>query len=861
MAKKSVPTAQKATPNSDAELSGRTIYYDQLHFIPTKEKNTYWAAQVLYFNKMSFVPFVDPKEAKFYRDLELGKIDENLYKQFIDPITPDGKGGEAKYFKANWKTCPIYMHLENIKEAQLKKMPFNIVCKAADEFSKLKQQQDNDKIIGANYLRNFLNEINPQFGIRTLRPDEDPFAFINQVQQQGQTQAPGQNPSPTDPTSAIDGIRQKIFDNDTLSIYNQYLYKDGVEVAFEIGIDAYVNAINKFRQGILPRIIADIKNLNAHCYRYYTSTTTGRPVIEYKDPAGLRISKFNKPDLSDYTGFIEEFDISFGEFVQMAGGDLSPEQLKEIFNKNRQFHGLMNGYAQDYPEYDKCNTFQRNSAKIRIGYHEFETQNMDVYADYITREGNPVFKPVDDDYTPSEYQKSKLSAKRVEKHYNVWYSHYYIPLDSLFTISGTTSFKDQSKYIFKLGPIQDQTREGDDMRYAKGTLVGYKSDRYSFAKLEHSFMPEIVKLWQLFQNDLASSMSDGVEISESAINNMMKYVDSGKSQDTAQGKKATQMEAIRIMRQTNSAIVNRKDDAGEDEKGKDIPAMRKIELNSLDTATKRLALIMDLYRILTQSLGFNEVTEGQTPEARTNFAGINLAVAASSNALYQMEEAMIASQLNLGERLMYYIKEVVDEAPKTSTDKGSPRYQEFVNIVGQANAMAAQSIKDIPLHKMTLHLENQMTDQLKAEIIATAKEMAKAQIISPDQVLFLMMVENVKYAYAILAIEIRAGQKALQDAQAAARQQGRSDQLFTAKLKIMENHAMRTDDAEIEKMLADIETQRVVIDNQLKTRGQVITKDQINNHRIQQAIIDNRLQLNTLAAQNEMERHQNRIAS
>ncbi len=559
--------------------------------------------------------------------------------------------------------------------------------------------------------------------------------------------------------------------------------------------------------------------------------------------------------MSDHTGIIEEFDISFGEFVQMAGGDLKPEILRDIFNKNRQFHSLANGYNQNYPEYDKCNTFQRNSAKIRIGYHEFETQNMDVYADYVTKQGNNVFTAVDHTYNPSYYQKTALNAKRVEKHYNVWYSFYYIPLDTLFTIAGTTSFKDQAKYIFQFGPVQDQVREGDDQRYAKGTFVGYRSKRFSFAKIEHSFMPEIVKQWQLFQNDASASMSDGVLWAEEVINNMMKYVDSGKSSETEGGKKASKMEAIRVIRQTNSGIVNFTDDTGEEAgPGKQRKMFEKVELNSLDTAAKRLALIMTLYRLLTQSLGFNEVTEGQTPEARTNLGGINLAVAASSNALYQMEEALISSQLNLGERMMYYIKEIVDEGPD------SERFQEFQNIVGEANSMAAQGIKDIPLHKMSLHLEDQMTDQIKQEIINTAKEMAKAQIISPDQVLFLMFIENVKYAYAILAIEIRAGQKAYMDSQVAARQQTRSDQLFTAQLKIMENHAQHTDDAETAKMLADIDTQRTIIDNQLKTRGQVITKDQINNHRIQQSIIDNRLELNTLAATQSMERHAQRVA-
>lgn len=841
MAKNSTKTANKGAPEVTAELAGRTIYYDQLHFIPTKEKTTYWAAQVLYFNKMSYVPFVEEREVQFFRDLELGKINEKLYKEFIDPKTPDGKGGEAKYFKANWKTCPIYMHLENIKEAQLKKMPFNYVCKASDEFSKLKQQEENDKIIGAKYLREFLNEINPEFGIRQLRPDEDPFTFINQMEKQGQTTAPGQASSPTTPTNAIDGIKAKIFDNDTLAIYNQYLYKSGVEVAFEIGIDTYINAINKFKQGILPKLIEDVKNVNAHIYRHYTSTTTGRPIIEYKDPGKVRTAKFSKPDLSDCTGFMEEFDISFGEFVQMAGGDLKPEVLKEIFNKNRQFHGLMNS-----PDYDKSNTFQRNSARIRIGYHEFETQNMDVYADYITKQGNNVFKRVDDNYNPSDYSKNTFKAKRVEKHYNVWYSFYYIPIDSLFTISGTTSFADQAKYIFKFGPVQDQMREGDDMRYSKGTWIGYKSNRFSFAKIEHSFMPEIIKLWQLFQNDLSVSMSDGQYYDESIIENMMKYVDSGGSDDSATGKRNKKMEALRFIRQTNSAVVNFTDDTGENTDRRQKTLFQKIENNSLDTAAKRLVMIMDLYKLLTQSLGFNEIAEGQSPEPRQNLGGINLAMAASSNALYQMEEALIASQLNLGERMMYYIKEIVDEG------EDSVRFQEFQNIVGRANAMAAQSIKDIPLHKMSLHLEDQMTDQLKAAILQTANEMAKSGIIAPDQVLFLQMIENVKYAYAILAIEIRAGQKAMQDAQAQSHMQTRSDQLFTSGLKIRENHAARADDAYVDKMLGQIEIQKTIIDNQLRTKGQVITKDQINQHRTQQAIIESNLRMRELTAQQGM---------
>ena len=846
--KSSSKNNQSATDN----IAGRTLYYDELHFIPTKQKDEYWAAQVLYFNKMVCVPFIDRVKVRFYRDLEKGKINEKLYREFIDPKMPDGSGGDATYFKSNWQTCPIYMHLENIKEAQLKKLPLNIVAKAADEFSKLKQQKDNDKIIGANYMRNFLNEINPVLGIRQLKADEDPFAFIDQMQaasdkQQQAPQQPGQQApaaNTANPTTVLDALKAKIANNDMLSIWNEYLYKDGVEVAIEIGIDTYINAINKFRQSIMPRIISDIKNFNAHLMRHYTSETTGRPIIEYQNPEDdIRISNCKLEDLSDNTATIKEYDVTFGQFVQMAGGALSPEQLKMVFLKNREFHGVDNTMA-----YEVLTTYQRNSAKIRIGYHEFETQNMDVYADYINAQGNRMFKLQDDhNYQPTDYAKKTYQASRVEKHYNVWYSFYYLPLDSPFTLTGTTSFKEQAQYIFKFGPIQDQVREGDDFRYAKGTFMGFKRNRFSFSQIEHSYMPEIIKLWHLFQNDLSSSQSDGVVWAEEVINNMIQYVDSAKHKDP----KSKKMEAIRIMRQTNSAIATMTKVDGEGNGSGEIIPFKKVELNSLDTAAKRLALIMNLYELLTKSLGFNEIAEGQSPQPRQNFGGINLAMVASSNATYDMEEAMIVSYLTLGERLMYYIKQVVDEGD-------TPRAQEFYGIVGDANAMAAKSIKDIPLHKMNLHLENLATDEQKKAIMDTAAKMAATGVISPDQVLFLSMIDNVKYAYAILAIEIRAGQLALQQSTDNARLQTRQDLLFQTQMKIMEVRAGKAGDLEIKQMMAENEKQITIIDNQLKLHGQVVTKNLINDHRIQQSIIDNKLSMNALIAEQSIESHNNR---
>lgn len=826
--------------NPSSETEGRTLYYDDLHFIPTKDKNAYWAAQCLYFNKMVSTPFIDPKMVGFYRNLEAGIIDEKLYRQFVDPKMPDGSGGKAEYFKANWQTCPIYMHLEYIKEAQLEKMPFRATCKASDEFAKLKQMQENDKIIGGRYLRNYLNEINPQFGIRTLQPDEDPFAFVaginaGSIPADMLAQASkNKTAPPANPTDIVQALKAKISTNDQLAIYNQYLHKDGVEAAIEIGIKEYMETINKFTQSILPRFIADTKNFNAHLGRCYTSTTTGRLIFEYQEPAEVRIGPCKKNDLSDNTIYLREYDISFGEFVQMAGGELSPEQLKMVFIKNRNYHNVQG--------YENLTTFQRNSARIRIGYHEFESQNMDVYADYVAS-GNKKFIKVEDDYNPSKKGTEVYNSKRVERHYNVWYKHYYIPLDQLFSVAGTTSFEEQAKYIFGFGLVQDQQRNGFDNEYAKGTFFGWRSNRFSQARIEHSIMPEIVKTWQFFQNDLSVSPSDGAIWAEDVINNMMKYIDSSPGATPAQKK----MQVLKFLRQTNSAIANFTKENGTEGGIIETKTHEKVQLNSLDTAEKRLNILMTLYELIVRSLGFNQVEEGQAPPPRQAVKGIDLSMMGSSNASYYIEKAIITSRLTAAERTMNFIKAIVDEG------EGSPRFEEFKNMVGEANAMAAESIKDIPLHSLYMFLENEMDDDFKQQIYQTADEMVKAQIIAPQQALFLKMIDNAKFAYAILAIEIQAGQIALQQSQEYARQQQRADELFRSNLKIAEIHAAKSDDAWIANQMQQFQQQMMQYQETIKLHGQIITKNMINDHRTQQAIIQNKLDEQNLQLQHSLD--------
>lgn len=828
--------AASPTPES------RYVYYDSLNFIPVKDKNEYWAAQILYFNKLIGKPLVEAREAKFYRDLEQGIIDVAAYKEFVDPKTPEtngvkGQGGTADYFKSKWDTCPIYSHLETIQEAELKKVPINIVCKASDEFSMLKQEKDNAQILGMPQMRNYVNGMNKHFGIRPLRGDENPFRFIKQMASAKTTQ--GKKPKRPRPQPAVDQIEQlkgTIWNDEQLALYNQYIYKDGAEIGMEISIKEFMQAVNKWKI-IAAQFIPDIKNFNAHCLQCFTSETTGLPEIAYLDPQYVYTSPFILPDMSDKTFWYVEKDISFGQFVRRFGAGMDAKQLEQIFLKNRVYHQIQTSYGD-------LTVFQRNAAKIRIGYMEFESQNMDVYSDYVAN-GNPMFKKMsadDYDYAPSDYGKKKYNAQRIESHYNVWYKFYYQPitLTDGAPMSGTTGFAEQAKYIYDFGLLQDQQREGDDFKYSKDSLRGYKIKRMSFSKIMHIYMDDIIHLWHQFQNDIAQSRPDGVLWAKEIIEAMMEWVDvpgSGKN------KQAKTLEYIKMLNQTGSGLVSVVDKDGNPVK---VEPFTKTSLNSLDTAAKRLALITSLYQMMTQSLGINAVAEGQTPEARTNLGGINASLAAGSNSRYFLEEALSSTIEGVADWLMYYIKECIDEG------EASPRFQNIVDIVGQANSMALEAIKDIPTHRMHLHLENQMTDEFKAAIMKVADSMGAAGVLTPDLVLFLSIIENAKQAYGILALKLQQA-KATEAAQAQAQAQQAAQAAEQANdLKIAQINAtnrgeylthemMKQWDYKIAQLLEGLKKQTQVQTTQMRGQQQADLTDKKGQQNVEQTIVQHHL--------------------
>jgi hypothetical protein len=811
----------------EPSASNRYEYYDHLHFIPIEKKDKYWAAQVIFFNKSNSRRLVEPDIAEKFRNREKGIIDKQRLVEIIDPKMPDDSGGKAEYFSADWKGNPIYLHLRRIQKAKLDQLPLSHVVRAADEYFQSNRHKENARIMGRKMFMSFINDINKELGLPQLRPDEDPFKYASKLDNTVATKTGG-GPISRSQDAAInmvDSIKAGIEDNEDLALYNEYVHKDGVEIAIELATEHYLG-INKFNI-IREDIFSDLMNFTTYCFRNYTSKTTGEPVVEYLDCANVLTSKFQRRDGRDMTHWWTEYDVTFGDFLRMFGAKLNKEELKRVFERNRWAGGAGLGHGL---EFDKCSRLQRDGARIRIGYMEWETQDMEVYGSGYVK-NNLRYDQKPSDWVPpvkTKYQE----AMRDERNYNCWYKCYYIP--ALASTSGpevaTSDFDLQAEFIFDFGKLQDQVREGEHQRLSRPSLIVWKVDEPSYAEVEDRFMGKIDLLWQQFQNDLANAMPHGQFFNEELITQALELLDEG----NAEGKDNT-VEVMRRMKQTGYGF-------GKifDEFGKPLPPFVEIKTGHLASAGEKLNMIFQLYQFMNQCLGGNEISSGQSPKPRQALGGIEFAIEASNNATYYLQKGYIEGYTELGYRMLYYFREVVSE-------KDSKRLQEFRDIVSRANSAALEAIDGIPTRTLGLSVDMANTTEQNAFINQMALEMATSPtgLLDPDEALELTFINNVKYKFAILRMKMKKKRKRMMEEKARDQQ----FQMDLAQRQLDIQNAKIQAEGQVKERLMNVEknwdAQLLQLESQLKFTDQSRLKTQMKDNRIEQDYAINEMKNNT----------------
>ena len=351
-------------------------------------------------------------------------------------------GGTANYVSADWKQNPIYIHLKNVVKAEIQRTSKQLEVNCNDKYAKTRKMRDNYRILYRNLFRQIINELITEVmpkGTPLLKESQDPYKWAsNFYQSQDKEKKKGNNESDV-VDSYIDLIKNKIADSQDLALYNELLYKGDYEIAFEKGIQYYLMDLNKWNERWSDEFIDDIMHFNKACGEWYTDLVTGRPVVERFVPERLWTSPFKRKDGEDLMYYRTEYEITFGDFVKTIGANLDPQKLKEVFEYQKT-QGSCHGAT--WVDIDGRQNRYRDDAMIRVGRAACLTQDYDVDMDAIKAMYPNISNSDLSWYTGDE----KLKLPQSTKHYNVWYSWYYIP-PSTFALSNA-DYAWQSNFIF-----------------------------------------------------------------------------------------------------------------------------------------------------------------------------------------------------------------------------------------------------------------------------------------------------------------------------------------------------------------------------------------------------------------------------
>jgi hypothetical protein len=801
----------------DMPLQNRGIWWQDLSTLPPELKNEFWAAQTLFFMKRNGVLFLDPNKAEKYRATDRLEIDEHVYKEMVDPTSPMSQGGKANYFSSDWKSNPVYIHIENIVEAEIEKTGKQLEVNLTDKYAKTRQMKDNEKVVYRMAVRNLINDVADTIGIPKIGENEDPYKWIRSFVGKEESEGVSDKGSVD---KFVDIIRNQISDQQDLALYNEYIYKCDYEIALELGIDYLLNKLNKWNDRWYNEYIRDLRHFNKAAGEWYTDQITGKPVIERFVPEKLWTNPFKRRDGEDLQFYFIEYDITFADFTKTMGRNMSETELKRVL-----MYQKTQGTTTPLNWVDGDKNIRDNSM-IRVGKAAALTQDISSYIETFDSQ-IPMLRQMEVGWEPLN-----PNEKRIDKNFNVWYSWHYIPPTS--HAINNSDYTWQAQYIFDLQKNQDQQRYGEGGRYAKPPLVIFDNSRQaSFTDVVMAFMPKINIVWHKFQNCLVNDFKATI-FSDDFIGGLLGAVDetnkiSSGDPDTPTGGNGTDawLEQWKMIVQSGKGFLRMRDSNGET-----ILDPSKLVLNIdngyLEKAERLLTMIAFLYNDMIKALAFSPVNSGEGVKPRTPVAGIEQSIIASESARFFLQKGYETFLKTNAERMVGYILQIAREA----TIGYKKRFEEFSNIIGYANGMALMGIADIPPEETGINVNYVDSAAKKEFIMNLGLEYVKTKELDLPFLELLIGIDNWKYAFVLMRMAVKQRKRELQAEQA--QQQQYAMQLKQMDLQI----AIQLQGAKSQATQQEIMTQGKVQDminmkmNEAKAETQAYIKNLTTANRI-----------------------------
>lgn len=530
-----------------------------------------------------------------------------------------------------------------------------------------------------------------------------------------------------------------------LDMYMNYSYKHRLATEMEMALKLVMN-VNNFEE-IWNSILEDIHDYGIGAVRE-SFDSAGKIKIRRVNPMNSVMSYSTDPNFRDIQYFGEVLEMTFSELKDLAGSQFTEEEYAKIEEE------YTNGPSTYISAKESNAVYDRNydNFRVRVLDLEFYSVNSLILEERVNNKGNKVYGKTD------RVKQGKTDKKYSKTDYKVVYQGKWI--------IGTDKFFD-CKLQSNMKRVQSDLTN-TTLSYHVVAPDIYQMQTYSLGEQMKSIADQIQLAWYKLQNTILRAKPKGILIEIGSLEN----VPLGKG-----GRAMKPVELIDLYNQTGNLVYRRIDDEG---KQSNYSPITELENGLGQEASNYFAIIKNNIDLLRDILGFNEITDGSTPDPRMLNGVAKLASESTNNSLNFIK---VASR-RLLERLCYGLTLRIQDVASNGLLEG------YIRALGSNSVQFFKVDPDVSVIECGLIISQKPDEFEKERLNMLIQEAMRAGQITIADSLMIQSIDNLKFAEVMLGYRIK--KKAEEDQQRSLQMQSANAQVQQQSTMVAEEEKRKT---------------------------------------------------------------------
>jgi hypothetical protein len=546
--------------------------------------------------------------------------------------------------------------------------------------------------------------------------------------------------------------------------------------------------LNKF-ENERTKVIEDLHDYGIGGYKEYFDAQ-GNIKIRRVNPTNMVMSYTTDPYFKDiqYVGEVTEMTIA--DLKQIAGDQITEEQYAMIAEK------YVNKVMSPSSMRDLNSTYNRtyDGFRVRVLELEFYSYNSIILEERVNSKGNVVVG-----------RASKIKNNRKDKKYSktdykvVYHGKWVVGSDVFFDCKLATNMKRAKSSL---------TDTSLSFHIAAPDI--YQMSTYSMGDQMKTIADQIQIAWYKLQNVMLRARPRGIMIELGALEN----VPIGRG-----GKALKPMEIIDLYNQTGNLVYRRLSDDGTASNYKPI---EELDNGIGNEATQYFNIIKQNIDLLRDILGFNEITDGSTPDPRTLNGVAKLASESTNNSLDYIKRA----ERDLIERLSYDLTLRIQDSAINGTING------YVRALGSSTVQFFKIDPEVSAYECGLIVSQKPTEFEREKLARRIEQAIQTGQITLADAMMVENLDNLKYAELLLGYKIKKNEEEKQ--QKALEMQQMNGQ-------IQQQSAMAAEQAKQQTLQVEAAVKMQVIEKQAQLDAQLLAMKLQNEAMIEQGKLEGKI--------------------